>query len=92
MMGFKFNATNSDFSQSQWDVEWTFSDGTKNTNWIFSKQFSSRVTVTLCYINKISKTRCCGSKFLVSTSCDCGIKKTRNVELKKEVNGQKWKI
>jgi hypothetical protein len=89
---FDFNATFGDFSQSQWDVEWTFSDGTKNTNWVFSKQFSSSVTVTLCYINKISKVRCCGSKFLISTSCDCGIKKTRNVELIKEVNGQKWRI
>jgi hypothetical protein len=89
---FDFNATFTDFSQSQWDVEWTFSDGTKNTNWIFSKQFSSSVTVTLCYINKISKVRCCGSKFLISTSCDCGIKKTRNAELIPEVNGQKWRI
>lgn len=89
---FDFNATFSEFQQNQWDVEWTFSDGTKSTNWVFSKQFSSSVTVTLCYINKITKIRCCGEKFLVSTSCDCGIKKTKTGEIVREIKSEKWRI
>lgn len=91
---FDFNANSILFPIGLWDVEWTFSDGTVNKNWTFTKQFKYNLTVKLCYINKATKSKCCGSTVLNSTSCECGgEKRTRSGHFDHTISGGgTWRV